>query len=66
MGKGDTYRPVNKERYDKNYLRAYGKICSQCKGKGGWTINNGQLKTVCKLCNGIGYIERKPNDTRKV
>lgn len=24
-GKGDRYRPVNKERYDKNYERIFGK-----------------------------------------
>ena len=24
MSKGDTYRPVNKERYDRNYERIFG------------------------------------------
>jgi len=37
-GKGDTYRPVNKKQYDKNYERIFGK-----KGK---HMNNEQLFIV--------------------
>jgi len=25
VGKGDTYRPVDKKRYDKNYTQIFGK-----------------------------------------
>jgi DnaJ-class molecular chaperone len=62
-GKGDTPRPINKERYDRNYLRIYGKICPNCKGQGGFRITNpeGQLVGVkgCKNCEGLGYVEDK-------
>jgi hypothetical protein len=58
MGKGDTYRPVDWKKYDKNYLRLYGVVCPRCGGKprgvpcpdGGWT--------TCPRCNGLGYVEK--------
>jgi hypothetical protein len=31
MGKGDTYRPVNRKQYGINYEKLYGKKCLRCK-----------------------------------
>jgi hypothetical protein len=41
--------PTDKPRYDKNYLRLYGKICPTCKGKN---------KNVCSRCMGLGRVEK--------
>jgi len=49
-GKGDKFRPVNREKFSKNYIKIFGAICKNCKGKG------------CSKCNGLGKIERK-NET---
>ena len=32
-GKGDAYRPVDRERYDKNHIKVFGRVCSKCKIK---------------------------------
>ena len=55
-GKGDTPRPVNKTKYDRNYESIFGKDCV-CKGKGyHWdTDKTGKVfKTTCLICNGTG------------
>jgi len=30
MGKGDTYRPVNREKYDKHYEEIFHPRCPKC------------------------------------
>jgi hypothetical protein len=52
-GKGDTYRPVNKEAYDRGYLRVFGIPCPHCNLK---KLENG--KPRCVVCNGVGWIEK--------
>ena len=50
--------PTDKPRYDKNYLRLYGKKCPLCNGKarglphkdGGWI--------TCSQCKGLGKVEK--------
>lgn len=46
-GKGDTYRPVDRDKYERNYLRIFGVRCPHCEGAG------------CEKCNHIGFVERK-------
>jgi len=49
--------PTDKARYDKNYLRLFGKPCPRCKGTG----RSGTLKKwvrCCSRCDGIGYVEK--------
>ena len=60
MGKGDTFRPINKQKYDKNYLRIFGKKCRDCNGTGVARCEDlKKNKYSCQTCNGIGYIKRK-------
>ena len=50
--------PTDKPRYDKNYIRLYGKMCPRCGGKprgvphrdGGWV--------TCLQCKGLGKVEK--------
>jgi hypothetical protein len=64
-GKGDIYRPVNKDKYDRNWLRIYGVVCPECNGAGVLGepdfIGSSHVCTMhyCEKCNGVGYIERK-------
>jgi len=53
-GKGDLYRPVNKELYDRNYERIFG---SKLKYKEGDVIIEARGKNVIipHVCNDIGY-----------
>ena len=48
-GKGDWYRPVNRQKYDRNYLMIFGDACPNCGGAEG---------RQCSICNGYGFIER--------
>lgn len=41
--------PTDKAKYDRNYLRLYGKRCLLCKG----------YKDFCEKCNGIGWVEKR-------
>jgi len=63
MGKGDTPRPVDKARYDRNYLYIFGSECPRCGGDGAWhsLVGWAQINPVvkCPYCNGIGYIEKE-------
>ena len=57
MGKGDTYRKVDKARYDRNYLKIFGRKCGFCKGKGyleDIDRHGKMIKTTCILCQGLG------------
>jgi DnaJ-class molecular chaperone len=55
MGKGDTYRPVDKKKYDRNFLRIFGEKCWQCNGTGKWP----GFDCKCPNCRGIGYVEKE-------
>lgn len=59
-GKGNIYRPVNKKKYDKGYLRVFGVKCDFCNGRG-WIYGDmtTDTKTDCPKCNSIGFIEKK-------
>ncbi len=61
-GKGDLYRPVDRDKYDKNYLRVYGDKCPKCLG-------SGRIAGVgfrdCEYCDGVGYIERRHSGCNK-
>ncbi len=45
--------PTDKARYDKNYLKLFGKQCPKCKGEGWLGIY------ICSKCNGIGWVEKQ-------
>jgi DnaJ-class molecular chaperone len=58
--------PIDKREYDRNYLRAFGKICPECKGKGEidrpcWDVSapNDGRNHICPECNGLGYVEKE-------
>jgi hypothetical protein len=50
-GKGSAYRPVNQEKYDRNYFRIFGVPCPLCKGAG------------CAMCNNLGFIRKESDGT---
>ena len=52
-GKGSRPRPVDKKKYDANYLRIFGTECKHCEGKGWRWCKGYQVK--CLFCDGIGY-----------
>lgn len=54
MGKGDTPRLVDQDKYGRNYLRIFGVPCPECNG----------LTTTCHKCAGVGYVERKRHEKR--
>ena len=56
-GKGDRQRPVDKRKYDRNYLRIYGKKCSSCQGKGYHYHND--FREMCFRCDGLGYVPKE-------
>ena len=45
--------PTDKTKYDKNYLRLYGKLCFECNGYGYVEDNK-----TCDNCKGIGYVKK--------
>jgi DnaJ-class molecular chaperone len=55
-GKGDTYRPVDRQRFNRNYLRLYGKKCDLCNGDG--VTNAFANEMSCPQCDGLGYVEK--------
>lgn len=62
QGKGDSPRPVNKIKFDDNWIRAFGNRCTECDGEGivtrkdeeGFFLEN----EVCDICHGIGKVGR--------
>lgn len=50
MGKDDTYRKVDREKYDRTYVRVFGEKCPHCKGSGRFD------NQVCRSCHGKGKI----------
>jgi len=59
-GKGWPSRPVNKEKYDRGYLRVFGVKCPTCNGNG-WVYKDtdANIKIDCPTCNSVGYIEKE-------
>lgn len=66
-GKGDTYRQVDKQGYDRAWIRCFGEKCRDCKGRGYKTSNQiinddgdvGEFTDICINCSGIGKIDPK-------
>ena len=57
--------PTNKARYDKNYLRLYGKPCPHC---GGTDLVFGAASGPiirCFKCGGIGYVGANSDNSEK-
>jgi len=50
MSKGDWYRPVDQKKFQRNYLRIFGRECPECKGQG------------CSRCDDIGFLEAERKD----
>jgi len=52
--------PTDKDKYDRNYLRLFGKVCPKCKGTGeinfSWVIVPDAK--ICSKCLGLGYVEK--------
>lgn len=51
MGKGDTYRPVNRQKYEENYERIFPSC--ECGGKGYFEdidFTGKVIKTACMFC----------------
>ena len=53
--------PTDKPRYDKNYLRLYGKQCPVCDGNGkilkAYSMT-AILEETCSKCKGLGKVEK--------
>lgn len=66
-GKGDTYRPVDYDKYTAGWLRVFGITCPVCKGQKRIWINlmtSDELYITCPKCMGIGMIERTKDGSR--
>lgn len=52
--------PENKEQFDRNWIRAFGKVCPDCKGKGTLPdkYRGKVIDTLCLRCQGIGKVEK--------
>lgn len=58
-GKTDTPRPVNREKYERGYIRAFGETCPKCKGSGemdNWVTPKLCNTFKCTACKGLGRI----------
>jgi len=53
-GKGDTYRPVDRRKYDTTMLLLSGVVCPCCKGEG----VEGDDDDECRLCHAVGMVEK--------
>jgi hypothetical protein len=65
-GKGDAYRPVDKEKYDRGYLRIFGIRCPVCQG--GMRVHSDmstgtEYDMPCYNCGGIGFIRKGSDGT---
>ena len=57
MAKNEKQKwPSNKIKYDKNYLRLFGKCCPECRGIG--IVDGDGIAYKCTDCNGIGYVRK--------
>ncbi len=62
-GKGDTYRPVDKKRYDENYEAVYSRKCSKCEKVKPlrdfyFFKSKGVYDTRCKKCSRKQALDR--------
>lgn len=48
--------PTDKAKYDRNYLRLFGRLCSECKGIG--IVDGDGIAYKCTNCKGIGYVKK--------
>lgn len=48
--------PTDKEKYDKEYLRIFGRVCSKCSGDG-YILGKNHLDP-CEYCKGLGYVPK--------
>lgn len=55
--------PTDKARYDKNYLRLFGKVCSECSGIG--IVDGDGIAYKCINCNGLGYVMSDADSTQE-
>jgi len=54
--------PTDKAKYDKHYLRLFGKRCNMCDGRGKVLVAYSEtciLEEACEKCNGLGWMEKK-------
>lgn len=58
-GKGDRPRPVNKKEYDRGWIRAFGKTCPVCLGRGIKIDHEGSPQGECSNCEGLGKVDPK-------
>jgi len=56
MSKGSIPRPCSKSRYDTGFIRAFGKRCGVCNGRGFHynEVKGKMVKTLCIICMGTG------------
>ena len=58
--------PTDKPRYDKNYLKLYGKQCPVCDGDEIiLDYNNPPSYITCFECGGIGYVRANSDNSEK-
>ncbi len=59
--KGDFPRKVDRRKWEKNWLKIFGVKCPECKGVGIVDYGDDFMARVtdCKICNGLGYVEKK-------
>ncbi len=56
-GKGDTYRPVNKKKYDKSYIKIFGLRCCNKKMTPKQNKSVYTLTLVCSICGKKYYYD---------
>lgn len=58
-GKGDTYRPVDYDKWDINYRRSLvNKTYTRCTTCAGTGRIDGDKFRACRMCGGIGKVEQ--------
>lgn len=65
-GKTNDSRPVDKRKYDRNYLRVYGVPCEDCKATGVLpTLPGIRTRYYCNNCDGLGYVPKHKSKRMK-